>query len=161
MAGRKELSGRGPRLGPWTGGPGATSCAGLANVSVLHGDFLTAELDPGAFEVVTALASMHHLPFNAAIQRSREVLRPGGTLVVLGIWTDNISAADRVLNRGAGVMNRLYQRIWGPDVMNSPATMPTMTLPDVRRAAAALVPRATVRRHLLWRYVLVWHKPPD
>ena len=130
-------------------------------MSVLHGDFLTADLEPGAFDVVTALASVHHLPFNAAIQRSREVLRPGGTLLVLGIWTDNTTAVDQVLNRGAGLLNRLCQRIWGPDVMNAPARMPAMTLRDVRRAAAVLVPRATVRRHLLWRYVLVWHKPPD
>jgi SAM-dependent methyltransferase len=136
-------------------------CADLANVSVLHGDFLTAELEPGAFDVVTALASVHHLPFSAAIERSCQLLRPGGTLIVLGLWTDNTTAADVVLNHAAGVMNKVYQRIWGPDVMNAPATTPEMTLRDVRRETATLLPGADVRRHLLWRYVLVWHKALD
>ena len=32
------------------------------------------------------------------------------------------------------------------------------TLAQVRRACAGLLPGARVRRHLLWRYSLVWHK---
>ena len=33
------------------------------------------------------------------------------------------------------------------------------TLPVVRRAAAAILPGAEVRGHLLWRYSLIWEKP--
>jgi SAM-dependent methyltransferase len=134
-------------------------CADLANVSVMHGDFMTANLEHASFDLVTALASLHHFPFEAAMQRSRELLRPGGSLIALGLWTDNTRAADRALNHVAGAMNKVYQRIWGPDVMNAPAAAPGMTLRDVRRDAAGLVPEAAVRRHLLWRYVLVWRKP--
>jgi SAM-dependent methyltransferase len=135
------------------------TCATLTNVSVVHGNFLTADLEPAAFDVVTALASLHHVPFTTAVERCCELLRPGGTLLLLGVWTDDTTAADRVLNRAAGAMNKVYRRIWGPDVMRAPATTPEMTLRDVRREAAALVPKAVVRRHLLWRYELVWHKP--
>ena len=135
------------------------ACADLANVSVWHGDFLTADLGQDAFDVVTALASLHHVPFAAAIERMYELLRPGGTLIVLGVWTDNATALDVVLNHAAGAMNMFFQRIWGRDVMNAPATPPEMTLRDVRREAACLVPEASVRRYLLWRYVLVWQKP--
>jgi SAM-dependent methyltransferase len=134
-------------------------CADLANVSVVHGDFLTANLEHASFDLVTALASLHQVPFEAAIERSRELLRPGGSLIALGLWTDNTAAADRALNHVAGAMNKFYQRIWGQEVMNAPTTTPEMTLRDVRRRTAASLPGAHVRRCLLWRYVLVWRKP--
>ncbi len=34
-----------------------------------------------------------------------------------------------------------------------------LTLDEVRRRAAAVLPGARVRRHLLWRYTLTWRKP--
>jgi cyclopropane fatty-acyl-phospholipid synthase-like methyltransferase len=134
-------------------------CGDLENISVLREDFLTAQLGHAAFDIVTALASFHHFSFSAAIDRSRALLRPGGRLIVLGVWTDNVTARDQVLNSSAGVANKLYQRIWGPDVMSAPAATPEMTLGEVRQLAGSLSPRATVRRQLLWRYVMVWQKP--
>jgi SAM-dependent methyltransferase len=134
-------------------------CADIRNVSVMHEDFLTADLGQGSFDLVTALASLHHLPFGAAVDRSCALLRPGGRLIVLGVWTDNVTARDHMLNGSAGLANKLYQRIWGPDVMSAPTTTPEMTLSEVRRLAGNLSPPAVVRRHLLWRYVMVWQKP--
>jgi ubiquinone/menaquinone biosynthesis C-methylase UbiE len=135
------------------------TCADLENVSVLQGDFMTADLEHGAFDVVTALASLHHLPFEAANDKMCRLLRPGGRLIVLGVWTDNTSIPDHLLNGAAGVVNKIYQCFWGPDVMTAPASTPEATLRDVRRLAESQSPRATVRRYLLWRYVLVWQKP--
>jgi SAM-dependent methyltransferase len=135
------------------------ACADLENVSVLHDDFLTADLGHGSFDVVTALASLHHLPFEAANDKMGRLLRPGGRLIVLGVWTDNTSVQDHLLNGAAGVTNKVYQWFWGPDVMTAPATTPEGTMRDVRRLAESQSPRATVRRCLLWRYVLVWQKP--
>jgi hypothetical protein len=36
---------------------------------------------------------------------------------------------------------------------------PDMTWAQVRKTAARLLPGARYRRHLLWRYSLVWTKP--
>ena len=135
------------------------SCADLENVCVSRADLLTAELGHASFDVVTALASLHHVPFSAALDRTRDLLRPGGRLIVLGVWTDNVTARDHVLNNAAGLANKLFQRVWGPDVMNAPATSPETTLVEVRRLAGNLASQATVHRRLLWRYVLVWQKP--
>lgn len=54
------------------------ACAGLANVSVVRADFLSADLDEASFDAVTAIASLHHLPFGPAIEKMRAILRPGG-----------------------------------------------------------------------------------
>jgi ubiquinone/menaquinone biosynthesis C-methylase UbiE len=134
-------------------------CAHLRNVSVLHADFLTADLGQASFDIVTALASLHHFPFEAAIDRARGLLRPGGRLIVLGVWTDNVTARDHVVNSAAGLTNKLYQRVWGPDVMSAPTAISEMTLREVRHQAGRLTPQAAVRRHLLWRYVMAWKQP--
>jgi SAM-dependent methyltransferase len=136
-----------------------SACADLENVSVLHDDFLTADLGHEAFDVVTALASLHHLPFEAAFDKIRRLLGPGGRLIVLGLWTDNATVLDHLLNTAAGVTNKIYQSFWGPDLMTAPASTPEATMRDVRRLAGSQSPQATVRRYLLWRYVLVWQKP--
>lgn len=134
-------------------------CADRANVEVVHSDLLTAPLEPGSFDAITALASLHHLPLAPALARVTELLRPHGTLLVLGVWTDNDTRVDMALNRAAATMNRLYGRLWGPDRMDAPAVMLDMSLRDLRRTVARLLPGATIRRRLLWRYILSWQKP--
>lgn len=135
------------------------TCADFENVSVLHDDFLTADLGHEAFDVVTALASLHHLPLEAAIDKMRRLLRPGGRLILLGVWTDNTTALDHLFNFAGGVTNKIFQFFWGPDLMSAPASTPVATMRDARRLAESQSPQATVRRCLLWRYVLVWQKP--
>ena len=34
-----------------------------------------------------------------------------------------------------------------------------LTLAQIRQACAGILPRVRARRHLLWRYSLVWRKP--
>ena len=39
-----------------------------------------------------------------------------------------------------------------------PIMDPTMTLPEIRRAARDLLPGAVIRRHLYWRYSLIYRR---
>jgi hypothetical protein len=38
---------------------------------------------------------------------------------------------------------------------------PRESFTDVRRTASTVLPSARYRRHHLWRYTLVWHRPAD
>jgi ubiquinone/menaquinone biosynthesis C-methylase UbiE len=134
-------------------------CAGLPNVRVEEADFLTGDLPSGEFDVVTALASLHHMPFEAAATTVTRVLRPGGRLVVLGVWTNRTTAWDVVLNLISMGINRVLRRWRGPDVMTAPATMPAMTFREVEQAARQCLPGVRIRRRTLWRYTLTWAKP--
>jgi 2-polyprenyl-3-methyl-5-hydroxy-6-metoxy-1,4-benzoquinol methylase len=131
-------------------------CAALSNVTVQQGDFLALRGEE-QYDVVTALASFHHMPFAAAAAQARAVVRPGGRLVVLGLWTDT-GRRDLPWNVASIVLNLALKALRGPDAMDAPAMMPTMTLPELRRAVAAELPGAVLRRRLLWRYTLVWDK---
>jgi hypothetical protein len=94
----------------------------------------------------------------AALRRMRELLRHGGTLAVLGLPRRRYpldlprDAAATVIGRGY----RLVKRHW-----ESPAPIvwpPPHTFPEIRELAERLLPGASVRRHLLWRYSLLWMK---
>jgi SAM-dependent methyltransferase len=60
----------------------AATAQALYDVDVVIGDFLTAPIS-GQFDAVTMWHTLEHLPDPAAaLRRSRELLRPGGRLVV-------------------------------------------------------------------------------
>jgi ubiquinone/menaquinone biosynthesis C-methylase UbiE len=137
----------------------AARCRGRANVRVLQADFLRSGLRSESFDVVTALASVHHLPFAAAAAEARRVLRPGGRLVVLGLWTDTATPADVALNVASTGSHLLLQLCRGRPVMSAPVCMERTTWVEVKASAAEHLPTARLERHLLWRYTLVWDKP--
>lgn len=129
------------------------------------GDLMTAEL-PGQHDVVTALAVLHHVPLEAGLVRLRDLVAPGGTLVVLGVpsgrgFTDR--CVDVVAIPANLAMGALHTRRRGsagrPVAMTAPTAPATASLAQVREVARHVVPGARVRRHLFWRYSLVWSAP--
>jgi SAM-dependent methyltransferase len=129
-----------------------------ANVSFILADFLAYPVDDGAYDFVAALASLHHMPFEPALERMTRALRPGGVLAMLGIWPV-ASTQDQIVSGAALVANLGYRLLRGPDRVTAPTVPPTMTLDDIRARTAQLLPGAKVRRRLLWRYTIVWSKP--
>lgn len=128
-------------------------------VTFLAGDFLTADLPVAGYDFVCSVSAVHHMDFTAALVRMRELLRPGGTLVVVGLaresnateWAATIAAAPVV--RAVKVV----RRAGGPEGM--PATDPQMGYGQVRAQARRLLPGVRYRRHVLRRYSLSWTKP--
>ena len=49
--------------------------------TVVHGDFLTYPFPAKSFDLIAAIASLHHMDAHAALTRVRELLRPGGVAV--------------------------------------------------------------------------------
>ncbi|MEV6764682.1 class I SAM-dependent methyltransferase [Streptomyces sp. NPDC051105] len=133
------------------------------NVTFLEGDYLDgALLDEGSYDFVSAVAVLHHTPFDDAIERLVGLLAPGGRLVIVGMAYDR-TPVDWMIS-GCGVLTaRLTARrnggTQGPSGM--PVEDPIMTWKEVRRATAHLLPGRRYRRRLLWRYTLVWDKPGD
>jgi len=130
------------------------------NVRFVHADFMTWTADE-PYDFVSLVASLHHLPFAAALTKSAELLRPGGVLVVLGLDRARsiFHAAARSLP--AYPVSRYYRLRRGEAPVGAPIQEPTMTLGEIREQAAAVLSGAVVQRHLLWRYSLEWTKPPS
>lgn len=142
------------------------SC-GRANVTYTQGDFMATEYHEGRYDCLVSIATLHHLPLDAALAKMNRLLRPGGVLLVLDLYREAtlldyaVSAvavpANRILRRrhGQGQGSEELRRAWREHERFDRYP----TLREVRRACRALLPGATVRRHLLWRYSVVWVKP--
>ena len=73
------------------------------------GDFLDLPLRPGGFGLITAVASLHHMDAAAALNRMREQLRPGGTLVIIGLARNGWSPVDLAFEVPAAVNLRIQR----------------------------------------------------
>jgi SAM-dependent methyltransferase len=129
----------------------------------IHGDVFTHDL--GRYDVVTAEASLHHLPLREGLQRLAELTRPGGTLIVIGLYLLStrrdmaVEAVTLPANAVVGLAKWATGNRTKPHDEEMPVVFTAPTLPEIRAAAAEITPGARVRRHLFWRYSLVWRAP--
>ncbi|WP_086665243.1 class I SAM-dependent methyltransferase [Lentzea kentuckyensis] len=129
----------------------------------INGDVLTHDL--GRYDVVTAEASLHHLPLREGLTRLAELTRPGGLLIVIGLYM-TATPADRAMefvtlpaNAVVGLAKAFNGTGGKPHDTEMPMVMTAPTLPEIRAVAAEVVPGARIRRHVFWRYSLVWRAP--
>jgi SAM-dependent methyltransferase len=134
--------------------------AGLANVTLAEGDFLDEQsLPEGGYGFISAVAVVHHVDFERALQAMKRLLAPEGRLVIVGL-ARNRTPLDWIVSAAGVPASRLLARRngGGTDPAGMPIKMPEMTWGDVRREARRLLPGCRFRRHLLWRYSLTWDK---
>ncbi|MEU6711301.1 class I SAM-dependent methyltransferase [Nonomuraea sp. NPDC046802] len=135
-----------------------------------HADVTTIDLPGGHYDYISCLASIHHVPFET-VAALREALSPNGVLAILGCYRESfpadlpVSLAAVPANAAARLAVAAWEkagagrtRLHGP--MDAPATGPSMTLAEVRKEAARLLPGCSVRRRLFWRYLLVYRNSP-
>jgi SAM-dependent methyltransferase len=128
-------------------------------VDYLVGDFLTYPFEPASFDLIASVAALHHMDARAALGRMRGLLRPGGRLVVVGLARGRYPA-DLPRDLAAAVANLLHKATKGYWESSAPILWPPPeTYAGMRRLTAELLPGVRYRRHLLWRYSLVWTKP--
>ncbi|MFJ3190599.1 class I SAM-dependent methyltransferase [Streptomyces halstedii] len=132
-------------------------------VTFTVGDALE-EVPPGPYDVITCVATIHHVPFDDALIRFRQHLAPGGTLVVVGVYRPR-SLSDHLIDAVAIPANLVVAWIRNkgrkaprPASMTAPTRPATMTFADMVREARQALPGARLHRRLFWRYTLLWHQ---
>jgi SAM-dependent methyltransferase len=125
------------------------------------GDFMTWQ--PRGFDAAIAIASLHHLPLADALTRMADAVVPGGLVLVGDLFT-----ARGFLRLPYNALSWLRRRL--RPAGDPPADLAAawaahgahddlLTLREVRAIAERTLCGATVRRHLEWRYTMVWRKP--
>ncbi len=138
-----------------------------AGIGYLVGDIGRAPLQPGSFDLVTSVAMVHHIDAELALKKMSALLRPGGTLAVVGLARDAAPAdsaravpavAGTQLHRLADASRRTVRQLPRP---HQPPLVwpPPLSYRQMRRLAERLLPGVRYRRHLYWRYSLLWTKP--
>ncbi|ANW18071.1 class I SAM-dependent methyltransferase [Streptomyces clavuligerus] len=170
----RELAGRGVEVDALDPAEAAIETARSLSLRSAHArqirwqqaDITDTALSPGTYDYIACLASIHHVPFGT-VEKLREALSPGGVLVILGCYRES-TFSDRLLSLAAVPANALCRAVtwiresfgWKQDISRpSVTTRPLMTLPEISRSARGLLPDSTIRRLLLWRYLLVYRKP--
>jgi SAM-dependent methyltransferase len=115
---------------------------------------------PGSFDFISFVASLHHMDEEAALDKARELLRPGGRLVVIGLGcrdTKKTDLAFSALCLPLVKFNDLRPDRAEPDGMV--IAEPKLHWAQYRALAQRVLPGATYRRHVFFRYVVRWTKP--
>lgn len=131
------------------------------NMDYVIGDFLTHTFKPASFEAIVSVAALHHVDTAVGLERMRELLRPGGTLAVVGLARSRYPAdlafdiAGAIATR-AHKLSTTYWETCAPKVWPPPETFS-----ETRRTVRRTLPGAHYRRHIFWRYSVVWTKPVE
>lgn len=129
------------------------------DIDYICGDALEYPFEPESFDAVVSVAVLHHIDAERGLKRMAELVKPGGTVIVVGCASserprDMISdltstaVALVVLSR-----HKLWKHpcpvVWPPPI----------TYREMKRLAQELLPGSQYRRHLLFRYSISWTKP--
>ncbi len=138
--------------------PGSTSGQGQRD-RVPRRRFPDPSFRTASFDAIVSVAALHHMDAGSVLGRMRQLLRPAGTLAIVGLARSRVPA-DLPLDLAAVVVN-LAHKARKPYWEHSAPTVwaPPARYADMRRTAAQELPGVRYRRHLLWRYSLVWTKP--
>ncbi len=134
-----------------------------APVTFTAADALTG-IPADSYDVITCVATIHHLPFTEALPHFRRHLAPGGTLVVVGLWraqtpVDHLLGTTAIpLNAATGWIKNKGRTAPRPVSMTAPTRPPAMIFPDIVAATRHALPGARLRRRLFWRYTLTWRQ---
>jgi SAM-dependent methyltransferase len=129
----------------------------LGKVTFVTGDVMSYPLPESGFDLIAAVATLHHLPLEAALKRLRTLLAPGGVLVVVGLYREE-TVADMVFAAAGWVTSQGMRRFRRLVEVDAPMKAPTEALAEIRTTAHRILPGSLLRRRLLFRYTMVWRK---
>lgn len=130
-----------------------------AKVSWQRGDVLTHPFAPGSFDAVVSNATLHHLPdAEVALRRMAGLVRPGGTLAVVGFarmeprdrpWYALALLSLGVANRVRGKWEHTAPQVWPP----------RDSVRELREVLREVTPGARISRLVMGRYLIRWRAP--
>lgn len=140
--------------------------ASYANIDFQLADVLSLEFPHEEFDCIVSIATIHHVPMEDILSKMKTALAVNGTIIVLDLYRARPSDIFTILT--AIPINILLKYLKTgrskepPEVQEAWAEHGQydsyLTLAQLRHICRTVLPGAKVRRHLLWRYSLVWKK---
>ncbi|HJT55291.1 MAG TPA: class I SAM-dependent methyltransferase [Ktedonobacteraceae bacterium] len=129
-------------------------------------DVLSWDFVPERFDCIVSIATLHHLSMEDMLTKLKTLLAPNGTLIVLDLYQARLSDYPTLLI--AIPVNLVLKFLKTGHVKEPEAVREAwaehgkhdiyLTLAQLRAICKEILPGARVKRHLLWRYSLVWRK---
>ena len=128
--------------------------------ALVRGGVLTAPFPPRSFDLVLAVASLHHLGEEDGLRRMRDLVAPGGALGIVGLARSRgprdhlVDLLGAMETRARALRNQRWES-------SAPVVWPPPhTYAELRTIAAEVLPGSSFRRRAMWRYEIAWHRPP-
>ena len=138
-----------------------------SNIDFQVADATVWEFPVEQFDCIVSIATLHHLPIRTMLSKMKLALKNGASLVILDLFQEEglhdtltsvlampVNAILRLVKNGQLREPREVQEAW----VGHGETDSYPTLSQVRQICADILPGAKVRKHLLWRYSIVWKK---
>lgn len=117
------------------------------------------------YDAITMVASLHHQDLDQALRQARELLRPGGRLLVVTLTTP-VTVLDQVWDVVNALTNPVIGLLKHPRPERGPSTAatipvtdPTWSIGTLRERAEELLPAVVIHRRVGFRVTLRWQKP--
>jgi len=138
------------------------------NIDFQVADILKWEFPTEKFDAIISIATFHHLPVENLLPNLVPALKPGGKLVILDLL-EHENLQDSLSDFIAVPLNWIFQMLRNRHMKQSPEAAAAMrehlrtdkyfTLSQARRIYTRSLRGVKVRKHLFWRYSVVWEKP--
>jgi ubiquinone/menaquinone biosynthesis C-methylase UbiE len=142
----------------------------FSNINFQVADVLRWEFPAEKFDAVVSIATFHHLPVERLLPTLEAALKPSGKLIILDLL-DHENLQDLLSDFVAVPLNWLFQMFKNKHIRQSPEAEAAMrehlrtdqylTLSQAQQIYTSALRRAHVKKHLFWRYSVVWEKPVD
>lgn len=128
-----------------------------ANLELRVEDFLEWRTEE-RFDAIVSIATLHHLPFERALEKMKHHLAPRGVLAIADLF--DASALRELPYNVLSLLARnpfprptlAARRAWAEHEVHDHH----LELRDIRRRAARILRGARIERLLGWRYTLTW-----
>ncbi|NES98501.1 MAG: class I SAM-dependent methyltransferase [Desertifilum sp. SIO1I2] len=117
---------------------------------------------------IASIATIHHIPLETLLPRLKAALKPGGKLLILDL-VKNAQLQDFLFDFVAVPLNWILQFWYNRRFRPTPEAISLwrehirtdeyLTLSQAKQLYSQYLEGAIVRRHLFWRYSMVWQKP--
>lgn len=117
------------------------------------------------FDCIVSIATLHHLPLAPMLEKMAFSIKPGGRLIImdmlkaesftdylLGALSFPLSRFLMLIKNGRIREPEHIRRVWEEHGKNEIY----MRFSELRRVCNIHIPGAKMRRHLLWRYSIIW-----
>ena len=128
------------------------------------------EKNENTYDAIVSIAAFHHMDYYKILIKCKNALRPGGVLIIQDLYDEN-TLAFKLLSLIGTIVNPFFMlvkngRLWvskeersvwathgDDDTYN--------TIKEISDMSSEVLGEINLKRHLFWRYTLVYHKVSD
>lgn len=141
-----------------------------SNIDFQVADAMKWDFPKKQFDCIVSIATLHHLPLEHILLKMKAALKPNGVLMVLDLYKAE-GIKDFLLSIPAMPVHTILKLKHTGRIRTSPAVKAAwaahgahdtyLHLSEVGRICCDVLPGAVIKKHLLWRYSMIWKNRND